>query len=182
MVSIIVVFPKAEDAKNIRNILVRSGYRVAAVCTSGAQVLQVADRIGEGIVVCGYKFTDMLYSQLLEDIPDSFEMLLIASRSVLESCDDRSVVCLALPLKIHDLANTVEMIMGNLLRKKKKRRQQPKVRSEEEMKLIADAKKLLMERNSMTEEEAHRYMQKCSMDSGTNLVETAQMVLTLLTE
>ena len=48
------------------------------------------------------------------------------------------------------------------------------------MKLIADAKKLLMERNSMTEEEAHRYMQKCSMDSGTNIVETAQMVFTLM--
>ena len=37
-------------------------------------------------------------------------------------------------------------------------------------------------KNHMTEEEAHRYIQKCSMDSGTNLVETAQMVLTLLTE
>lgn len=31
----------------------------------------------------------------------------------------------------------------------------------------------------MTEEEAHRYMQKCSMDSGTNMIETAQMVLSL---
>mgnify|MGYP000556223929 CR=1 FL=1 len=39
-----------------------------------------------------------------------------------------------------------------------------------------------MERNYLTEEEAHKYLQKCSMDSGTNLVETAQMVLTLLTE
>ena len=36
------------------------------------------------------------------------------------------------------------------------------------------------ERNSMTEEEAHRYIQKCSMDSGTNLVETAQMVISLI--
>lgn len=180
MVSIIVVFPKAEDAKNIRNILVRSGYRVAAVCTSGAQVLQVADRIGEGIVVCGYKFTDMLYSQLMEDIPDSFEMLLIASRSVLELCDDRKIVCLALPLKIHDLANTLEMMTGNLMRRKKKKKQQPKVRSEEENQLIANAKRLLMERNNMTEEEAHRYMQKCSMDSGTNIVETAQMVFALM--
>ena len=34
-----------------------------------------------------------------------------------------------------------------------------------------------MERNHMTEEEAHRYLQKTSMDSGTNLVETAQMLL-----
>ena len=37
-----------------------------------------------------------------------------------------------------------------------------------------------MERNHMTEEEAHRYLQKTSMDSGTNLVETAQMLLTLM--
>ena len=31
-------------------------------------------------------------------------------------------------------------------------------------------------------EEAHRYLQKTSMDSGTNLVETAQMVLSMMTE
>ena len=34
--------------------------------------------------------------------------------------------------------------------------------------------------NGMTEEEAHRYIQKCSMDSGTNLVETAEMVLSMM--
>ena len=37
-----------------------------------------------------------------------------------------------------------------------------------------------MARNHMTEEEAHRYLQKCSMDSGANLVETAQMVLSIM--
>ena len=34
-----------------------------------------------------------------------------------------------------------------------------------------------MERNSMTEEDAHRYLQRISMESGTGMVETAQMVL-----
>ena len=37
-------------------------------------------------------------------------------------------------------------------------------------------------RHYMTEEEAHRYLQKCSMDSGTNMLETAQMVLTIMSE
>jgi response regulator NasT len=37
-----------------------------------------------------------------------------------------------------------------------------------------------MERNSMTEEEAHRYIQKRSMDNGTGMVETAQMILSLM--
>ena len=45
------------------------------------------------------------------------------------------------------------------------------------MNLISEAKALLMERNNLTEEEAHRYMQKRSMDNGTGLTETAQMIL-----
>jgi len=53
-------------------------------------------------------------------------------------------------------------------------------RSEEEKKLIEEAKSLLMERNGMTEEEAHHYLQKTSMDSGTNMVETAQMLFALM--
>lgn len=39
MVNIIVVFPKLEDAKNIRNLLARNGYSVIGVCCTGAQVL-----------------------------------------------------------------------------------------------------------------------------------------------
>ena len=39
-----------------------------------------------------------------------------------------------------------------------------------------------MERNHMTEEQAFRYIQKCSMDSGINMVETAQMILMMIYE
>ena len=37
-----------------------------------------------------------------------------------------------------------------------------------------------LERNQMTEEEAHRYLQKTSMDNGTSFTETAQMILGML--
>ena len=36
---------------------------------------------------------------------------------------------------------------------------------------------LLMDRNEMTEEQAHRFLQKKSMNSGVKLAETARMVL-----
>ena len=39
-----------------------------------------------------------------------------------------------------------------------------------------------MVRNNMSEEEAYRYLQKSSMDSGTNMVETAEMVLSIMSE
>lgn len=51
---------------------------------------------------------------------------------------------------------------------------------QEEQELIKQAKELLMDRNHMTETDAHRYLQKCSMDSGTNMVETAQMIMSLI--
>ena len=45
MTSVIVVFPKQQDAQNMRNLLMRSGYEVTAVCTSGTAALQAADQL-----------------------------------------------------------------------------------------------------------------------------------------
>lgn len=64
MANIIVAFSKPEDAKSIKNILMRNGFEIIAVCTSGAQVLSQLDDLSSGIVVCGYRLTDMLYSEL----------------------------------------------------------------------------------------------------------------------
>lgn len=87
MVNIIVVFPKLEDAKNIRNLLARNGYSVIGVCCTGAQVLQIIDNLEDGIVICGYRFNDMMYADLRESLTSSFQMLLVASMHILESCD-----------------------------------------------------------------------------------------------
>ncbi len=161
MTNIIVVFPKAEDAKSIKNLLARNGFHVTGVCTTGAQAISVADGLNDGIVICGYKMADMVYSELHDFLPPGFEMLLMASQHYLSECLGNDIVCLAMPLKVHDLLSTAGMMV-------------------EEDSIIKEAKELLMDRNNMTEDEAHRYIQKCSMDSGTNMVETAQMVLTMM--
>ena len=69
MLNIIVVFSKRENAVNIRNILVRAGMNVSAVCLTGAKALQYADTWGQGIVVCGYKLQDMQYTEFRELLP-----------------------------------------------------------------------------------------------------------------
>ena len=180
MANIIVAFSKPEDAKSIKNILMRNGFEVIAVCTSGAQVLSQMEGLNSGIVVCGYRLTDMLYSELRDCMSPESAMLMIASPSKWSVDAPRDVVCLPMPLKVHDLVGSLEMIVQAQARRRKKLRQQPKQRDEKERAVIDRAKALLMERNSMTEEEAHRYLQKTSMDSGTNLVETAEMLLALM--
>lgn len=182
MTNIIVVLPKPEDARGIKNVLVRNGFQVTGVCTTGAQAIGQADGLSDGIVICSFKLADMVYSELQECLPHGFEMLLMASDRLLSECEGSGIVCLSMPLKVNDLISTVAMMCEGIERRRRRAKLKPKVRSAEEEADIKTAKELLMARNHMTEEEAHRYLQKCSMDSGTNIVETARMVLSMMKE
>ena len=84
-----------------------------------------------------------------------------------------------MPIHSREFVSTVQMMTMDIARELKRRKKtQPKRRTAEEEKIINKAKALLMERNQMTENDAHKYIQKLSMDSGNNLVETAEMILT----
>lgn len=180
MTSIIVVLPKLEDAKGIKNVLVRGGFSVTGICTTGAQAISLTDELNDGIVICSYKLVDMVYAQMREYLPEGFEMLLMASNRSLSECSGEGIVCLSMPLKVQELLSTVGMMVEGIERRKRRARLKPRVRNEQEEAAIKEAKALLMERNHLTEEEAHRYLQKNSMDSGTNMAETAMMVLSMM--
>lgn len=180
MASIIIAFPKVEDAKMMKSLLIRNGYEVNAICNTGAQVVSIANELDEGIVLCGYRLADMHYLQLHNYLPKGFEMLLIASPSKLSFVTMDNIMCLSSPIKPTDVLSTVHTMLLSMERSRKRRRRNPVHRSDEERETIAKAKQLLMDRNHMSEEEAHRYIQKTSMDNGTGMVETAQMLLALM--
>lgn len=179
MLSIIIAFPKIEDATNIKNALIQNGFEVNAVCTTGTQIISIANELDGGIVLCGYRLSDMHYSELNNYLPKGFEMLLVVSPAKLEECSNNNIVCLSMPIKKYDLLNTLQM-MSYRYQRRKKEKVKPSNRTEEDKAIILKAKQVLMERNNMTEDEAHRYIQKNSMDSGTNLVEMAEMIIRLL--
>lgn len=178
--NIIVAFSKIEDARNIRNILVRNGFNVVAVCSSGAQAISSLDGLSSGIIVSGYRFSDMLYQDVKENMPDSFAMLLLASAARVGDTVPVGVVWLSMPLVVQRLLDTLEEMCDACVRRHRIARKKPPGRSPEEVQAIARAKELLMERNGMTEGEAHRYIQKYSMDSGSNMAETARKIIRLL--
>ena len=131
------------------------------------------------VLICGYKLTDAYYKDALDDLPQYFEMLLLASQRIIDEAPN-SVSTVQMPMKASVLIDTVNDMLYHLERRIKKEKKKPKPRSKKEQNYISNAKRLLMEKNQMTEEEAYRHIQKCSMDSGTNMVETAQMLLMLM--
>lgn len=181
MNSIVIALPKIEDAKKIKAVLVRRGFSVAAVCNRGSGALSAISQLEGGILISGCRLPDMSCMDLAGYLPEYFELLLMGSETALSQIPS-GYLSVTTPLRVADLVNTVEMMLNQLARRRRKARQKPRQRSEREQNYIANAKMLLMERNHLTEEEAFRYIQKCSMDSGTNMVETAQMVLMLLLE
>ena len=179
MTNIIVAFAKIEEAKSVKNILVKNGFSVTAVCTSGAQALGYADEFHYGVIISGFRLADMICVELKNNIPTGFDMLVMAPQRMLSEVAGTGIIGLAMPLKVHELVSTVGMMSQEVVRRKKKQREKPRVRNAEDEAVIQSAKQLLIERNNMTEEEAHRYLLKRSMDNSISLVETAQMLLAL---
>ncbi|MDO4621329.1 MAG: ANTAR domain-containing protein [Eubacteriales bacterium] len=178
MRKIIVAYSKLEDAKRIRSVLVRNGFSVLGIGTTGARALELASGDGEeSLIICGYRLKDVAYRELSEMLPQGSLLLLITSpQRVGEELPD-NVVFLPIPLKVDSLLQKVSALIVTSERKKSRK---PPKRSAEEQELINRAKAVLMERNHMTEPEAHRYLQKCAMDSGTGIAETADMILLLI--
>lgn len=180
MGSIIIALSKSEDARRIGDILKRHGLETTVICTTASSVISHMSQLDGGVVISGCHFPDMYYAQLAEYMPEYFEMLLLASPATLENTPPIGIEALRIPFRAGDLVNKVESMLVALDRRLKKPKKAPKKRSEQEQAYINEAKRLLMERNNMTEQEAFRYIQKCSMDSGSNMVETAQKVLVML--
>ena len=70
MSSIIIVLPKLEDAKHIKDILARRGLTAAALCTTASMALSQVHQLDSGVVICSYRIRDMHYTQLAEYLPE----------------------------------------------------------------------------------------------------------------
>ena len=83
------------------------------------------------------------------------------------------MLCLDIPVNRGDLISTLRMLTDTQPHSPAAKEQ----RSESDKEIIGRAKALLMERNGMSEPDAHRFLQKRSMNSGESLVSVALSIL-----
>ena len=102
-------------------------------------------------------------------------MLLAVSSAVnLEFCEGENLYKLPTPVRRADFFATLDLLRQF---EEKHLHHPPPKRREADQQLIQKAKELLMDVNRMTEAEAHRFLQKRSMDAGLKMVETAQLII-----
>lgn len=176
---ILIAMPKSEDSNRIAEMLTKGGLMFdIEICQTASEVLRISNDREYGVVICTKNLKDMGYFELSQYLPVFYGMIVLTKDATLETYSGKTVKLL-MPFKPGELLSTVEMMTATFVRKIKKKKTVPIKRSNPEKQIVDQAKKLLMDRNAMTEPEAFRYIQKSSMDLGRSMVESAQMILML---
>lgn len=179
MKSVLLAFQSDKALAVIKNALLQCGYKVLAECMSGSEVVRTIRRIGDNapIVVCSFRLSDMTAKDMYEMLPPKSNMVVLLSQAqgALRYEFPGEVLTLNLPVSRSDLIQTLDNIAS--ISEEEFMPSQRVHRSDDEKRIIEEAKSLLMERHLMTESQAHRYLQRQSMNNGRKMVETAALIL-----
>lgn len=171
---IIVAFSTPDAQQKMTKLLESGGSRVAGQFATGAETIRAIRKQGSGIVVCGFKLKDMTANDLAQRLIGSAVVLCVSAPLNLSYCQGENIFRLPTPVirgDFHASLNILHQLETQTLRHGTPRR------GDADKQTISQAKERLMALNGMSEEEAHRHLQKTSMDAGRTLVETAKAVL-----
>ena len=174
MIRTIVVFEKEEERIKISEMLEKNGIRVRFICRTGSEAIRSINKMGGGVVVCGFKFPDMSAEELMYELKGKASFLMVAKPARLDMCEDEDAFKLAIPVRGAELSGAVNMLIQ--LDQQKSRKTIPK-RSEDEKLMILRAKEIIMKNNDFSEEEAYSFLQRKSMETASKMSEIAKKII-----
>jgi len=175
MERVVAAFESETNLGRICDMLESGGVAVRHRFRSGGEVIRTVSTMGGGIVVCGFKLADMPASEMIANLEDSPALILmVAKPHLLDLCESGSVYKLPTPVMKSQLSAVVESLIQ--MDEKRMRAALPR-RSPEEQALFEKAKALLMEKSHMAEDEAHRLIQRRSMNMGLRVAETSRRII-----
>lgn len=181
MENVIIGFTDKKQCNIIRDILFSSGFDNIVTCTSGDEILRAAAQLDGGIIICGHKVAGTPYAEIFELMPEGFKMLVILRAKQADSADEYKddIFYIVLPVSKNDVVKTIRAIFnidGNNQSKGPEGFSKAG-RSGDDMAVIERAKLYLMNKYNVSEESAHRFMQKNSMNSGARMADVARKIL-----
>lgn len=170
MAKIIVAFGKEMQREHIATALESSGQQVCMRCRSGAEVMRTLHIYQDCVLICAPVLPDCTADMLVADAGEEVLILIAGKPERLFLCESPRLFRLAWPFARAELVSAVNM----LLQLHDMRRPQ---RCKDERELIDSAKLLLMRDRGLSESQAHRLLQRTSMDLGIPMVEGARRIL-----
>ena len=165
---LIVAFSSDTAAHRICAWLAQSGFPARTVCRTGAEVVRAVRYMGGGSVICAARLPDYTADELYDDL------LVIGKPEQLSDCENPAIRRLPLPVNRYQLAEAAEALT------QAQQARAPAKPSQQDQEIIRHAKALLQSARGMTEPEAHRYLQRRSMEAHRKMADTARLIIAAL--
>lgn len=167
MPNIILAFSSEKTCNSIGSVLKISGLQVNHICKSGSNLRQYCGRLSNGIIICSSRFTDENIYTIIDDFHSNFTFIVIDYSGNLLHIDNNKCISVSLPVKQNELSSLFHLALYQ-------NEEKVKVANK---KLMSDAKNILQKHYNKTEEQAHKYIQKKSMDTGKPINEVCRSLL-----
>lgn len=171
MRGVIIAYPSEKLALQLKRELIACGVDILAVCIKGNSVLNIADAVGEAVVVCPFILPDMPAHHLAEILPGSFDIIALSkAENAASTASNLSV--LPLPLNRGEFLSLVNTLCRQSTYTASQRRQ----RTSGEKAVLDRAKFILMEQKGFSESQAHKFLQRSAMNRGLKISVLAQRI------
>lgn len=170
MARIVIAGSSEQSRSQISRLLASSGYPIFRCCTNAGELRRALNEAEDGVLILAGQMPDCSPDELALDYGERVQILLIAKPAVLEACEAQDIFRLAMPTSSHAVLGSVEMLT------QLHQMRMPK-RGNKDRALVEKAKRLLMNRQKLSEAEAHRAMQQYAMNHGMKMTEYAIKVI-----
>lgn len=172
MKDIIIAYPSKNTALQLRSLLESEGFHVSYICATGSSVLNIAQDLHEGVIICASILSDMGVGILAEHLPVGFDIIALSKNGREEYMGN--LINLPLPVHKDEFLQTVSILVST--------RSSFTQRKGNDSEIISNAKLVLMNNRDITESQAHQYLQKESMRTGKKLIDLAKEIINDFTE
>ena len=170
MARIVIASASETGRERMQHLLATSGFSVFRCCTSGSDIRRTMNECDDGIVILIGSLPDCEPDELQWDYGERIQILLIARRDVLDSCEAQEIFRLAMPASSQAVVGAVEML--SQLHQMRLPRRMGSARQ-----IVEEAKQLLMREQHLTEPEAHRFLQQYAMNHGLKMADYAAQII-----
>lgn len=173
MREIIIASANERAAEKIKSILQYNSLFVSNIYASGSEILSYASIRPNAIIICG-KLSDGMSALTLADmLPNGFDLIWLMPSGEFSPGFVSNLITLNMPINRVEFVNTVRVLAATASEKYERKN----VRSKGDEDLLSKAKQRLMERHLISEREAHKLIQRKSMDVGIKLLDVARLIM-----
>lgn len=158
--NIIIGFYSDKICKIVSSVLRKNAFEYKYICKTASSLRKVCSFYDEGIVICSFFQDEPLYN-IIQDFSNNFKFIVFTNNDF--DLKEKNVYKVFMPIKQEQILYTLNEVFED-------------IKKQNDI-IIKNAKSILMQKYNLTEEKAHKYIQKKSMDLGLKSSYIAKLII-----